>query len=313
MGGSFQTSAHGVAMRQTPQVGSIKPGGFFDHKALDCGVRIEDGHVFVAGTRQASWDSVIASQASFIDFREQQNTHKTGITTVTDINVQALQQQITSQASLFHYAGCGSFNGVVYATRAGATPTNLEGIRLRNGEAFSQKISFISNTPVYILGNFNCGSADCSSGTRQSVSVIGDAVTILSSNWKDSYAANSGPSSRQAVDTTVNAAVVAGIVPSGDCGNTSCYSGGFENYPRFLEDWTPKVNGETLKRRLKMRGAFAQLWNSEIANTPWKGDNAYYDAPLRDWRFDDNFLVLEQLPVEPPSTIQAVRVLWNEQ
>ena len=44
-------------------------------------------------------------------------------------------------------------------------------------------------------------------------------------------------SARVASKTTVNAAIVAGIVPSSAVGGDGTYSGGAENFPRFLEIW----------------------------------------------------------------------------
>ena len=40
-----------------------------------------------------------------------------------------------------------------------------------------------------------------------------------------------------ATNTTVNAGIISGIVPSG----SGYYSGGVENFPRFLEDWSGKT------------------------------------------------------------------------
>ena len=68
---------------------------------------------------------------------------------------------------------------------------------------------------------------------------MGDAITILSGNWSDSYSlANTGnnPSGRTATSTTVNAGCLEGIVPSTYAGKKQ-YSGGLENFLRLEENW----------------------------------------------------------------------------
>src|SRR5438477_4381098 len=47
-----------------------------------------------------------------------------------------------------------------------------------------------------------------------------------------------GTSSRIASNTTVNAAIISGIVPTAAAGGDGSYSGGAENFPRFLENWS---------------------------------------------------------------------------
>ena len=69
--------------------------------------------------------------------------------------------------------------------------------------------------------------------TRQPAAIIADAVNVLSNSWLDSKsgtAPNASP-------TTVNAGFISGNVPTGG----GYYSGGVENFPRFLEDWSNKV------------------------------------------------------------------------
>ena len=115
-----------------------------------------------------------------------------------------------------------------------------------------------------------------SSGTyAKQVSVIAaDSVTILSNAWADSA---SGTPMNVADNTTVNAALVSGNVPTA---NASPYSGGIENFPRLLEDWGSKY--------LTIHGSFALLYNSEQATQQWKTTGVYYQAPSRRWFFDSS-------------------------
>jgi len=72
-------------------------------------------------------------------------------------------------------------------------------------------------------------------------SLIGDAITIQSASWSDSYTSGISLSSRPAANTTVNAAFLAGIVQTTNSAGTKKYSGGVENFPRFLENWSSKT------------------------------------------------------------------------
>jgi hypothetical protein len=105
--------------------------------------------------------------------------------------------------------------------------------------------------------------------TKQPSVVAADAVTILSNSFSDN---TSGPPIDAASNTTINTAIVSGNVPT----TTSAYSGGIENFPRLLEDWS--------NMNLTIYGSFALLYNSEQATQPWNG--SYYGVPNRRWFFD---------------------------
>ncbi|MEO8044901.1 MAG: hypothetical protein ABI674_08335 [Spartobacteria bacterium] len=84
----------------------------------------------------------------------------------------------------------------------------------------------VSGNPVYVQGDFNTGSATLLKPlsnlgdptkptvpgyTCQPAAIIGEAVTVLSNAWSDSISGTLPV----ATSTTVNAAIVSGIVPSG--------------------------------------------------------------------------------------------------
>ena len=127
-------------------------------------------------------------------------------------------------------------------------------------------------------------------------SLIGDSINVLSTAWSD---ANSslGIASRKANDTTVNAAVLGGIVPSGG----GYYSGGVENFPRFLEDWG--------SRTLTYTGSMVVMFNSKAATAPWGGAEVY-SPPARNWAFDINFLDATKLPPGTPEVRAIIRSEW---
>ncbi len=145
-------------------------------------------------------------------------------------------------------------------------------------------MSVATNNVIYVQGHFNAdGDPNTGSSTDPDVNdvtqeapaaLIADAINILSSNWDDADSAKS-LGSRNAAFTEFSAAIMTGLVPSGD-GGSSSYSGGVENFPRFLEDW----GGDTLR----MRGSVVAMFESEIATEKW-GSSGVYSAPNRDWGF----------------------------
>jgi hypothetical protein len=178
------------------------------------------------------------------------------------------------------------WNGVVYFTDTSYTATTRRGIRLKGGAALPNGgLTLASANPVYIQGDYNTGSGTVPSnngnplsptvaGYDNSVrpaSVIADAVNILSNSWVDR-----NPNNSAASNTTVNAAIVSGIVPTANC----IYSGGAENFPRFLENWDTKT--------LTYYGSMVELYKSKQAVGSW-GTSNYYTPPVRQWYFDTNF------------------------
>jgi hypothetical protein len=126
---------------------------------------------------------------------------------------------------------------------------------------------------------------------------VADAITILSTAWNDANAASS-LSSRVAANTTVNAAFLAGIVAS----NGTSYSGGVENFPRFLEDWGSKT--------FTYNGSMVIMYYSLIARAAWGGGDVY-SPPNRNWAFDVNFLDATKLPPGTPQALFMVRKTWD--
>jgi hypothetical protein len=122
----------------------------------------------------------------------------------------------------------------------------------------------------------------------------------LSGAWNDANASNS-LSSRVAVPTTVNAAFLAGIVQT----VSGSYSGGAENFPRFLEDW----GGRTLT----YNGSMVVLYESQQATGAWRGTGTppdIYNPPNRNWAFDTNFRDVAKLPPATPCVRALVRGSW---
>ena len=122
-------------------------------------------------------------------------------------------------------------------------------------------------------------------------------MTILSGNWSDANSTN-GVGSRPAAPTTVNAAILTGVVETAN-GN---YSGGMENFPRFLESWGGA-------NTFTYNGSMVKMFPSLYATNIW-GKADVYDPPKRNWAFDLNFYDATKLPPLTPSLVKVFRGKW---
>ena len=180
------------------------------------------------------------------------------------------------------------------------------GVVLTNGVTLPPTgLGVATPDPVYIIGNYNVSTNGTAANlgtfnTSQTrpAAVYSDAVTILSGNWNNANSTSS-IGSRTAANDTVNAALLTGNVPS----NGSYYSGGVENFPRFLENWS----GYTFT----YNGSMVCMFSSQIATAPWPGTGTVYNPPTRNWAFDLNFNNPAKQPPLMPSVISVNRGAWT--
>src|SRR5581483_6074766 len=128
-------------------------------------------------------------------------------------------------------------------------------------------------------------------------SLVGDAITVLSTAWSDANSTLS-VTNRGAAPTTVNAAFLTGVVDT----TLGQYSGGMENFPRFMENWGP---GNTFT----YNGSMVKMFPSAIATNVW-GQNNVYSPPARNWTYDANFNTPTKLPPLTPSLQVVNRGQW---
>ena len=116
---------------------------------------------------------------------------------------------------------------------------------------------------------------------------------------------NKSLGSRPAQDTTVNAAFLGGIVQTTNSAGVGHYSGGVENFPRFLEDWSGKT--------ITYNGSMVVMFPSQSATNFWVSPSLanYYTAPTRKWAFDSNFLDYRKLPPVTPQVRKVIRGQWT--
>jgi hypothetical protein len=182
----------------------------------------------------------------------------------------------------------------------------IPGIVLTNGAVLPPNgLSIATPDPAYIVGNWNVStntSTPASLATSNTVNtlpsaVYADAITVLSPAWNP---ANNVSANYNAASTdTVNAAFLTGNVPSNDI----YYSGGVENFPRFLENWTGQ--------NFYYNGSMVEMFPSQIATAPWPGTGVVYSPPTRNWTFDMNFNNPSELPPLTPKAIYLLRAQWQ--
>jgi hypothetical protein len=159
------------------------------------------------------------------------------------------------------------------------------------------------------LGNYNVqtntgGALLDTTNTSKTwpAALMGDALTILSSSWSDTYTNTTSLGSRgTAGNSTVNAACLEGIVPSVTVGGVEHYSGGLENFLRLEEDWS---------KQLTYNGSIVVMFPSVYATNYWHVTGVFYNPPTRKWGFDSNFKTPEGSPPGVPSAKGVIRGGW---
>jgi hypothetical protein len=240
----------------------------------------------------------VSTASSFKDARE-------GKTVLPiDINIGNLTAWSLTNTSL-RYSTIGSnlILSSVYVLDSRTLPgNNLNAVRVFNGRQLPPNgLTVATGRPLYVWGDYNqtnsanLGTAN-TSATRPA-SLVGDAITILSDGWSDTKSTNS-LGSRLASATTVNAAILAGAVDT----TLGHYSGGMENFPRFLETW-----GTT---KFTYNGSMIKMFPSLYATNYWNNNNNIYKPPTRIWAYDANFDDPTTLPPKTPSLLQVIRGQW---
>jgi hypothetical protein len=287
-GNTVEDRSHGVTDLYMPVSGVDDPTDMIDRAADSpssyenlAGLKFVDGQALYRQPDD-SWIDVTGvlvgngslTTGTFYDEREGQN-------------VISLDVNITQLAASGYFPS----NGIIYSSQAEVSGS-ITAIRLRNGAQVPADLTLATNNPLYTQGDFNTVN-------KQSVSLMSDAITILSNSWDDANSAL-GVGSRAATSTSVYAAFITGSTESGAPGHG--YSGGLENLPRLLENW----NGVTFT----WRGSAASLWHSRQALSPW--GTSYYSPPIRNWAFDTDFLNAANLPPGTPMLNLMLKTSWNQ-
>lgn len=300
--GTVKDGKLGATRLEAPQLKSFEPGGYYNqHAKISIKVKNNFGAIsyeiksngYTSTYTSAELNGALEEKIMY-DYREYPsgwNPKYNKPVTVTNVDINKLKNVL----------GYYPENGLIYMTREDAVPDNdgndfypdsnreVKGFKLVNASVLPGATTLVSNLPVYIQGDFNKHtSEDPAQDTWQPCAVVSDAITLLSNSWSD-YRSNwkytrVNPSGQLpgASNTEYNLVLVTGNLPT----KYGQYSGGLENFPRFLENWSGKS--------VDISGGFMQLFRSKYATGLWNG--SYYGPPIRDWKSEPRFSELTGFP-----------------
>ncbi len=268
----------------------------------DAGINATSGHFnnFAIPISTNDLKTFVSATNSFYDAREGKTVQP------IDINVGSLTAwsgtNSTLRAALVANHLSPDLSSVyIWDTRT-LPGASLGAVRVVNGLQLPPSgLTVATARPLYVLGDYNelnaanLGTAN-TSATRPA-SLVADAITILSDAWTDSNSTEP-VGSRGAASTTVNAAMLTGAVDT----TPGHYSGGMENFPRFLETWG-------LANVFTYNGSMIKMFPSFYATNVWGQANVYV-PPKRNWAYDANFGDPTKLPPKTPSLLKVIRGQW---
>lgn len=205
-------------------------------------------------------------------------------------------------------------------------PTN--GTLATNGNGFT----VASEEPVYVLGNYNTGTADPfwpSENTlttpHSAAAIIADAVTLLSNppanntapstntGWTDyeSFASPANINNRPGNTSYYRMAIIAGkSIPFPDPSWSSEVDfgtdGGMHNFLRYLE------NRGANSAVVNYAGSMISMYYSQYATGNFKCCTSVYGAPTRNYFFDTEFENPNNLPPGTPSFQDVVSLGYHQ-
>lgn len=225
----------------------------------------------------------------------------------TELDIAKFRIWAATNTAVIAKLGAGNTPNIIYvADDRSVSGSEKTAVRLINGQTQSTRgLTLATVNPLYVKGHYNCTNAAHLGSTNTSssrpASLIADALTIQSGAWSD-QSSNSGYTGRVATDTTVNAAILAGVVYSAGPTGQSPFSGGVQNYPRLLEAWSG--------RTLTLNGSLVNMFDSARATAPFQMPGVYYNAPNRSFNFDANFLDATKQPPGTPELRALIRSSW---
>jgi len=246
----------------------------------------------------------VKTNVSFYDYREAKQVQ------ATEIDVAALTKWLSNAGYAFNILAKTKMNheiNSIYVDDKRTTATKLNAVRVVNGQYLpASGLTVATPRPLYVKGNFN--APDLTEGLTDTsktmpASFVSDSITILSPKWNDAWDSSTSLATRAASSATVNAAFLSGIVQSVTVNEKQHYSGGVENFPRFLEDWKSST--------LTYNGSMVVMYASRYATNFWIAPGAYYNPPTRKWAFDVNFLSVNKLPPATPQVRKLQRGSWT--
>lgn len=195
-------------------------------------------------------------------------------------------------------------------------------------------LTIAAENPVYVHGNFNADqtapadTAWSNMEPNRPAAIIADAISLLSRNWSDalSFEAPNNMPSRAATTTSYRFAAIAGKGLSftycgAACGNPGHLygtDGGAGNFFRLLENWGATGSAP---EGIRYRGSIISLHVNRQAVGAYKfvsSNNHIYNAGPRNFTYDSDFLIPDELPPGTPmfrdiNTLQFRQILRPNQ
>jgi hypothetical protein len=289
--GRVKSDVHGVLSINLPLPEGSQPidtlgtgsGSLYEKSGLKIinGVAKDKNGNTIDLTAGGTLPNPISTTSSFYDGREAKTMR------AVQVDIQRLRTNAVAITAL-NNPPAGGEPGILYVSSTSGYLTN-PAVRLINGGTLpAGGLSVTTNNPLYVKGDYNTANGPAG--------IYADAVTVLSNSWSD---ANSTLTigSRVASNTTVNAAIMAG---NKDTVGTQ-YSGGVENFMRFLENWSGKT--------LTYAGSLTCLWQSQQATGNWPGTGTVYNPPTRNWAYG---MTLANLPPGTPRVRNVQMTAWRQ-
>ena len=304
-GHTVLTGEHGIKEAVTPHIASIsmfekteagdhvwnEASGEYDQVAAGTGdfskgYFHQSADLAIIAKADGSWRAedgaglnVSAAVAAAVSTRSIYDARQGGDVEVIEIDVAKLNA-----------SGYFPDNGLLYAASIGiGEGTACKGVKLTNGAELKAPLTAVTEGAIYVQGDFNTAN-------KKGAAVIADAVNLLSNAWNDTKSPGSLPA---AAETTYNVAFITGNHET----IGSSYNGGLENLPRFHENWSGK--------KCNLTGSFVNTWSSAYATGKWEYGGDRYQAPGRNWAYDEDFNNVANLPPFTPMAVSAYDVaVW---
>jgi Tfp pilus assembly protein PilX len=279
--------------------------------------------------------AVVWSSKTFYNYREKtlspaaSDTEKGRLIRMLNVDIQGLMtcasnlmgkslNEASDGGLVWHFTVLGP-NSETDITASG-TPNNY-GVRIYNGATLASTngadpairgLTVVSDQAMYVRGDYNSNNKKPAAIMADSINVLSnrsplsDRYTCQASGYDAIYnATNCNPagitdvrSDRDASNTTINAAFLAGVDITGGVNgepNNGSKSGGLNNYMRLHENW----DGVTLQYRGSMVSlGRARRVNGLFGEVGWPYN--VYTAPTRNWDYDTDFNTAEKLPPLTP-------------
>lgn len=245
---------------------------------------------------------------TFWDDREGKNTK------VSQIDMYRLKTWAATNATVINKRPSDNpFNILYVADQRTVTSSQLDAVRLVNGTNLPSfgsgsgvGFTVATQNPLYIWGNYNLlrKTDAASTNTTYTVpaSLVSDSLTLLSSSWKDTNSSKDLSYRSPYTNITVNAAILTGVVYTTGTSSTT-FSGGVHNLPRLLENWNTS-------KTVTLNTSIVNFFASKFATNQFRLPNDYYNAPTRQFNFDNNFKDSAKQPPGTPCVAYFTRYQW---